>query len=147
MLDFDTRNPHEPNEPNRLRFPLMANKLRALLIGGGILLFVVAAVPVGLLIYSSSGPSNRQQAVKTREEDVEVAGTVTCERWMLGKTGTCYAPSEGDTAEVCQAESRYEVDDETPCSPAGDWAADGPCEAFGGTLQRDANGTRTCVVP
>ena len=32
MPDFDTRKPLEPNEPNRLRIPLIANRLRVLLI-------------------------------------------------------------------------------------------------------------------
>ena len=115
MPDFDTRKtPQEPPEPNRLRFPLMANKLRALLIGGGILLFVVVAVPAGLLIYASSGLA---------------AETVTCDQWMLGKTGTCYAPEEGDTVEVCKADSRDEVDDETPCRQPYDplFCTDGSC--------------------
>jgi WD40-like Beta Propeller Repeat len=62
MPDFDTRRPQRLNVPNKpriafiatkLRPALMANRLRALLIGGGVLLFA-AAVPVGLLIYSSS---------------------------------------------------------------------------------------------
>src|SRR5215212_6467928 len=88
MPDFNTRKPQEPNEPNRLHIQLIANKLRSLsmaskgrfvsiakkvrsllvanrlrtlLIGGGILLLVVAAVPVGLLIYSSSGMGDQQQ--------------------------------------------------------------------------------------
>src|SRR5215211_2373485 len=61
MPDFDTRKPQEPNEPSRhrialiadkLRSSLMANRLRALLIGGGILLAVVA-VGVGLLLYGA----------------------------------------------------------------------------------------------
>jgi|SRR5215217_7745675 len=53
MPDFDTRKPQEPNEPSRQRIALIAdklrssltvNRLRAFLIGGGILLFVVVAV-------------------------------------------------------------------------------------------------------
>jgi hypothetical protein len=61
MPEFNTRKPQRPNEPNKLRSPVIASKLRslviatrlrALLIGGGILLFVVVAVPVGLLLYS-----------------------------------------------------------------------------------------------
>jgi len=45
----------------KVRSLLVANRLRTLLIGGGILLLVVAAVPVGLLIYSSSGMGDQQQ--------------------------------------------------------------------------------------
>jgi Tol biopolymer transport system component len=70
MPDFDTRKPQDPNQPNKVRIQvganklrpllisnrprmrLVANKLRTLLIGGGILLFVVTTI--GLLIYSSS---------------------------------------------------------------------------------------------
>src|SRR3712207_2612065 len=67
MPDFDTRRPqgqNVPNEPrriglvaNKLRSALMASRLRALLIGGGLLLFVVA-VPVGLLTYAFSHQEN-----------------------------------------------------------------------------------------
>jgi len=86
MPDFDTRKPQgsdEPNSPriqsiaNRLsslltaskprllsmastvRDSLIANRLRSLLIGG-VLLFVIAAVPVGLLLYSVSGPGDQR---------------------------------------------------------------------------------------
>ena len=109
MPDFDTRTPQEPNEPNRLpimsianrvRNLLIATRLRTLLIGGGTLLFVVVAVPVGLLIYSSI---------------VLATETVTCDQWMLGKTGECFAPGEGVTAEVCKAEGRHLVDSNTLC--------------------------------
>ncbi len=109
MPDFDTQTRQEPNEPNRprslsiagrVRILLIAMRLRTLLIGGGILLFVVVAVPVGLLIYSSSGLATE---------------TVTCEQWMLGKTGECFAPGEGTTVEVCKAGGRHLVDSNTPC--------------------------------
>jgi len=80
--DFDTRTPREPDEPsrhrvasiveklrallivarsrvlsiaNRLRSLLSTTTLRTLLIGGGVLLFVIAAAPLGLLIYSVIG--------------------------------------------------------------------------------------------
>jgi hypothetical protein len=174
MPDFDTRESQEPNEPNKLRALvsatrprivlfanrvrslLIANRLRALLIGGGSLLFVVVAVPIGLLIYSSSGlggpatvtcnkeylsqegeciaPSGGSESVVCEAEsralvekqgicrkgtdDLYVRESVTCDSWMLGKTGECFAPESSDEVEVCQAENRYEVDDETPCSPS-----------------------------
>src|SRR5215212_10017002 len=44
----------------RLRSLLVVRRLRTLLIGGGILLFVVAAIPVGLLISCSSRMSDQQ---------------------------------------------------------------------------------------
>jgi Tol biopolymer transport system component len=75
MPDFDTRRPQEqnvPNEPgigmvaNKLRSALMATRLRALLMGGGILLFVVA-LPVGLLIYSPSWLGAQDQGSSQRE--------------------------------------------------------------------------------
>jgi hypothetical protein len=112
MPDFDTRTRQEPNQPNRprslstasrVRNLLIAMRLRTLLIGGGILLFVVVAVPVGLLIYSSSGLAQE---------------TVTCDEFELGKLGECSAPGEGETVEVCKAESRAEVYDGTPCRKA-----------------------------
>lgn len=71
MPDFDTRKPQEPNEPSghrialiadKLRSSLMANRLRALLIGGGILLAVVA-VGVGLLLYRSGGTDALRQGL------------------------------------------------------------------------------------
>src|SRR5215210_4119097 len=61
MPDFETRTPQQQDRPNKLRSMLaatklriawVANKLRPLLIGGGVLLFV-AAVLVGPRIYSS----------------------------------------------------------------------------------------------
>jgi hypothetical protein len=76
MPNFDTRGPRDSSE---------ANTLRILLICGGILSFVLVAIPVGLLLYSSSGLA---------------AGTVTCEEWRLGKTGYCVAPQQGYTALV-----------------------------------------------
>ena len=45
----------------RLRSLLVATRLRTLLISGGILLFVVAAIPIGLLIYSTSRMGDQQQ--------------------------------------------------------------------------------------
>ena len=90
MPDFDTRKRLESNEPNRLRIPLIANRLRVLLIttklriqsianglrslllankvrislvGGVILLLVGAAFTVGLPTYSSSGKGNQQPGV------------------------------------------------------------------------------------
>jgi Tol biopolymer transport system component len=87
-FDFDTRKPQEPNQPNRGRIQVVANKLRilliatrsrmvlianrvqsllianrlrTLLIGGGILLFIGIAVPIGLRSYSSSGLGVLQQ--------------------------------------------------------------------------------------
>jgi hypothetical protein len=64
MPDFDTRQPQEPDEPNglgsrsltnRVRNSLIATRLRTLLIGGGILLFVVVGISVGLVMYSFGG--------------------------------------------------------------------------------------------
>src|SRR5215210_7622573 len=99
-FDFDTRQPQESNEPNRPRIPLianrlshllsaskvrilsiagtirhslMANKLRSLLIVG-ILLFVVAPAPAGLLIYSLGGFSRPQQ--EARQVDPRCRGNL-----------------------------------------------------------------------
>jgi hypothetical protein len=112
MPDFDTRTRQEPDEPDGPRNPsivsgvralLIAMRLRTLLIGGGVLLFVVVAVPVGLIGYSYSGLA---------------PGTVTCDEFELGKLGHCYAPGTWDTVEVCKAASRNEVNDYTPCRKA-----------------------------
>jgi hypothetical protein len=40
--------------------------------------------------------------------------TVTCDSFLLGKTGVCSAPTVKPYL-VCRADSRYEVDDETYC--------------------------------
>jgi len=65
MPDFDTRQPQESDEPNglrgrsltnRVRNSLIANRLRTLLIGGGITLFVGVGISVGLVMYSFGGP-------------------------------------------------------------------------------------------
>src|SRR5829696_1954116 len=65
MPDFDTRQPQESDEPNglrgrsltnRVRNSLIANRLRTLLIGGGITLFVGVGIFVGLVMYSFGGP-------------------------------------------------------------------------------------------
>ena len=109
MPDFDTQKPQESDEPNglrsrsltnRVRNSLIANRLRTLLIGGGVLMFVVVAVPVGLLIYPYSGLAPE---------------TVPCDQFILGKMGVCVVASDGYTEEVCKADSRAEVDDATPC--------------------------------
>ena len=100
MPDFDTRKPQEPNEPNRVRIQvaanklrtlliviknrilsmanrvrnlLIANRLRTLLIGGGTLLFVVVGVPVGLLIYSSSGLDGQRREAMGEHRSGEIA--------------------------------------------------------------------------
>jgi hypothetical protein len=109
MPDFDTRTRQAPDEPNRprslsiasrVRNRLIAVRLRTLLIGGGILLYVVVALPVGLLGYSYSGRAPK---------------TVACDELALGKLGDCSAPTEGDTVEVCKADSRAEVESLARC--------------------------------
>jgi hypothetical protein len=67
MPYFDTRKPREPNEPNRFRVELVASKLRTLLISSVALLFVTAAVTVGLLIYVPSWLSDQDQGSSQRE--------------------------------------------------------------------------------
>jgi Tol biopolymer transport system component len=76
MPDFDTRKPQRPNETNRFRIPSVASKLRGLsvartlrglsmangrrsLLLGGVLLLVVIAVLTGMFIYSYGGLSER----------------------------------------------------------------------------------------
>ena len=67
-------------------------------------MFVVVAVPVGLIGYSYSGLA---------------PGTVNCDEFELGKLGECSAPGEGETVEVCKAASRNEVvNGYTPCRKA-----------------------------
>ena len=88
MPDFDTRKPQEPNEPDRVRIQgvasnlrnllsvsrlrnlLVASRPRAFLIGGGILLFVVAAVSMlaGRYYYGSLSQSP-SPSVESKEPD------------------------------------------------------------------------------
>jgi TolB protein len=92
MPDFDTRQPQESDEPNglrsrsltnRVRNSLIANRLRTLLIGGGITLFVGVGISVGLVMYSLGGPGaltqellgeapNGKLAFAKRDQDIYV---------------------------------------------------------------------------
>ena len=99
MPDFDTRTPQRPNEPNRSRITLIANRLRGLLtasklrilsmattfrrllmanrrrtllIGGSTVLFMVAAA-LGLSIYSSSELASGVQKDNDLQHKVEDA--------------------------------------------------------------------------
>ena len=108
MPDFDTRKPRGHNEPNRVRIQVVANKLRTvliatrprlrtLLVGGGVFLFVIVAVPAGLLMYSSGGPT-------TGGDQPQVVNEVTCGTDYLHKTGECHPPSPGEEVEICEPE-------------------------------------------
>ena len=124
MPDFDTRTPREPSGPNKLRTHLsatrarivliatrvrnllIANRLRTLSIGGALLLLVVA-VPIGLLIYSSS---------KEQPDPVGTpVGTVTCDRSYLVGARSCIAPRTDGDSVLCKAKSRALVEDEVSC--------------------------------
>src|SRR5829696_7318051 len=68
MPDFDTRRPQEPNEPNGLRTPPSANKLRSLFANNRllsllfvVLLFVVAVVAVLYGCGQASSPAGKQE--------------------------------------------------------------------------------------
>jgi Tol biopolymer transport system component len=102
MPNFDTRKPQEPNEPNRFRIQLVANKLRTLviaaktrthlianklrgllmpsklrilLLSSGVLLFVTVAVTVALLIYAPRWLGNQKQEVMDKAADTNSAGS------------------------------------------------------------------------
>jgi TolB protein len=62
MPNFDTRQPRESSESNWLQALSTANRLRALLIGSGILLAVVA-VGVGLLLYRTGATDALRQGL------------------------------------------------------------------------------------
>jgi Tol biopolymer transport system component len=87
MPDFDTRTPREPDEPNglrsrsltdRVRNSLIANRLRTLLIGGGILLFAMVAVSVLAVSYYGSVSRSPSPSVEAKEPD-RAAPTQRCE--------------------------------------------------------------------
>jgi hypothetical protein len=78
MPDFDTRGPQEPDEPNglrsrsltdRVRNSLIANRLRTLLIGGGVLLFAVVAVSALAVSYYGSVSRSPSPSVEAKEPD------------------------------------------------------------------------------
>jgi Tol biopolymer transport system component len=113
MPDFNTRRPQEQNVPtepriglvaNKLRSALMATKLRALLIGAGILLFV-AAVPVGLLIYSSS-----HQEDGSSTEDLSAAAN--------GNLARNQAEEEGGELNSAMPVGTEQLKSTTPVRPA-----------------------------
>ena len=87
MPYFDTRKPREPNEPNRFRVELVASKLRTLLISSVALLFVTAAVTVGLLIYVPSWLSDQDQGSSQRE--VGSGQQTSDEPTLLASVGRC----------------------------------------------------------
>ena len=71
----------------------------------GMLMLVVATAMAALLAGCGSSQSGQY---------------VTCDEFMLGKTGHCYAPEdvkERYSAEVCVADSRKVVYDYTSCKP------------------------------
>ena len=95
---------------NRLRSLLIANRLRTLLTGGVLLLFVVTA-PVGLFIYSPwdagvPGPGY-----------YDLDDRVSCDSYVLTKTGDCVRPESSEYRVYCEAENRSQVDEfTTTCS-------------------------------
>ncbi len=121
MPDFDTRRPQEQNVPNEPRIGLIANKLRSafvatrlrvFLIGGGILLFVAVAVPVGLLIYSPTFQNSSVAANGNSSSDVgvqkgsgDIALVLQSEIYTMNfdgsdlRTLTATDEFEGDTSE------------------------------------------------
>jgi hypothetical protein len=112
MPDFDTQRPQEPNEPNRLRVGMMATKHRILLVANRLRSRLLANRFVSLL-----GIVNFLGVVATVALFFFLfPETVTCDQWKLeGKRHVCHAPEQGDTVEVCKANSRDEVDGDTPC--------------------------------
>jgi hypothetical protein len=98
---------------NKLRTLLVANKVRTLLIGGGIILFVGVALPLGWLIYSSNRMADKQEAHRPE--------TVTCDAGYLSGAHACIAPTGdlGDSSTiVCEAESRALVGQQGYCQVA-----------------------------
>ena len=124
MPDFDTHKLQDPNEANKGRPGLMATKLKSSLMADKLLsLLMVVAVVAFLLFMAKAIPMAQRIYAFSFPE------TVTCDQWMLGKAGVCHAPEEGDTVEVCKADSRDKVDDETSCrTPYGTlFCTDGSC--------------------
>jgi hypothetical protein len=69
---------------------------------------LVVGVPIGLRIYDTTW-----LGVWLGAE------TVTCDTFMLGKVGSC-SPPDSTSYEICKADSRDEVDSDTPCNSPDD---------------------------
>jgi hypothetical protein len=91
--DFDTREPQEPKQPNKLRVGMMATKLPILLVANRLrsgllakrllsLLWVVAVVALVLFMVTATPLGQRIPALSWLGPE-----TVTCETWMPGKAG------------------------------------------------------------
>jgi hypothetical protein len=176
MPDFDTQTPQEPNEPNRLRTLLSAHKhrilsianelrtlmlanwLRTALIGVGSFFFVMVVVPGGLLIYQSSGVSDRvgKHIPDIRLPDIQAVrqddwpDIVTCEEEELRESGECIAPSSVDDSVVCEAKFRDLVEDQNYHCRKGPIDSDAPYRYAGPTVTCDAwmlGKTDECFAP
>jgi hypothetical protein len=124
VSDFDTREPQEPKQPNKLRVGMMATKLRILLVANKLrsgllakrllsLLWVVAFVALVLFMVAVTPLGQRIPALSWLDPE-----TVTCDTWMLGKAGVCHPPT-GKPYLICMATSRDAVNSSDGCSVSG----------------------------
>ena len=118
MPDFNAQGPQEPNTLNsRLRTVLVANWVRIVLVSLGLFFFVMVVVPGGLLIYEYSGIGDKQPA--EQQDEFLFPETVTCSNlyldWIERKRPVCHAPKWDHPVQVCKADSRDEVNGQTPC--------------------------------
>src|SRR5919112_1968335 len=161
MPDFDTRTPQEPSEPDRVRIQgvasnlrtllsvsrlrnlLVANRPRAFLIGGGILLFVVAAVSIlaGRYYYGplSQSPS---PAMEAKEPDRSMT-THPTERTAPSVMPTQYC-KRIDLDGIRNGKIAFDLADEAV--PA--WSPDGARIAFANSdpFNQPTSGGRICVM-
>ena len=139
MPDFDTRTPQESNEPtNRVRTQVVANKLRTLLIGGGILLFAVM-IPVGLFI-SSPGwlwPGDQRMVGETPDGEVPKNGRIAFTSYSRGIPNIYVMNADGT-----HQKRITNIGDGGAFEPA--WAPDGKTIAF--TVQRPSTGEMNISV-
>jgi hypothetical protein len=128
MPDFNTRTPEEAGQDsavtrgrgasiiNKVRTSLMANKLRALLVAGGVLLVVVVSVSLGLHDRFSSEPSDHDQPSMGGRINY-----VTCEGSTWSENAECVPPgSRPDGIVRCRAPTR-EVVTRTGRCRGGEW--------------------------
>jgi hypothetical protein len=147
---------------------MLANWLRTALIGVGSFFFVMVVVPGGLLIYQSSGVSDRvgqhlpdihvpdirlpdiQPVIQAVRQD-DWPDIVTCDEEELREDGECIVPSSVDESLVCKAKFRDQVEEEElyHCRK-GPIDSDAPYRYAGPTVTCDPwylGKTDECVAP
>jgi hypothetical protein len=162
MPDFDTRRPQDEGQggdaatrdrvasiANKVRTLLMANKLRAVSVGG-VLLVVAAAVPLWLLTHSASTHSASEASDLPADPMVCKAPTLAAvDRQTICVSGFVVPRDWGWDAELCDAEHLEKTGECTPpdgphvtCEGAT-WYQNAECDPPGSS----PDGILRCIAP